>query len=313
MVNKPMANEPGRGKTTVQPHRNTSSNASFFYMFLWTLAAIGAITYIALLANHSLPDYLAAAKKTEANSLLIASQVEEEETRREQRVSALNSALSETNNSLKQLNVRYYALESRLNRLDKTVKAGQPSLVPAPPTPGERKDISALDDAALETGALREAGKEGVREGPNKKIAIAEDLPVLKQQAAPRLKEPAAPLAGKQLAVNSKLPEPAAKQKSGIEPAIEAPTIMRTMFAVSLGNYDDLTKLKTAWQQLAKKHKSALGNLRPRYVTYVIDNKPVYQLVSGPLPNALDAAKICVYLQDRKTYCRQTIFHGSDI
>lgn len=311
MVKKPMANEPGRGKTTVKPHRNTSTNASFFYMFLWTLAAIGAITYIALLANHSLPDYLAAVKESEANSLLIASQVEEEEARRDQRVSALNSALSETNSSIKQLNIRYYALESRLNRLDKTVKAAQPQLIPAP-----EKETGNLDEADLETGALKKEAKKRPLENVLPILKQQADLKQqakLKQQTRETEKQTATPPVAKKLAMNNKLPAPPAKQLNKTPPANERPTIMRTMFAVSLGQYPDLGKLKSAWQSLSKKHKTALGKLRARYITLVIDNKPVFQLVSGPLSNALDAAKICVYLQDRKTYCRQTIFHGSDI
>lgn len=288
-----------------------ATNASFFYMFLWMLAAIGAITYIALLANHSLPDYLKAADRSWGEDL--KTDLSAGANSNTDALAKLASSVTDTNHNLRQLNVKYYALENRLNNINNRItliqEAGKGENVEA------NQRISRLDDPELNTGTIKKIDQPPETEARVKEAKTKIALPITKSQSKTL---PEAELEGgpKQIAATKIIEhgnKALDKQNQALKKQPATPTIMRTMFAVSLGHYPDLNNLKTAWKVLKKKHGAALGDLKPRYITLVVDNKPVYQLVSGPLTNALDAAKICNYLQQLKTYCRQTVFHGSDI
>jgi hypothetical protein len=209
--------------------------------------------------------------------------------------------------------VKYYALENRINNISNRLSLIQSNIKPqnAPFTSG-------LDDPELNTGAINTIDSSNKKrdakklEIPLRKDAISHSLEQHKKDQAAKKASDNSRMAEQKLAANrlelTKHPIEKEQPKKNANP-----TIMRTMFAVSLGHYPDLKNLKNAWKQLNKKHSTALGTLKPRYITLVIDNKPVYQLVSGPLDQAKDAAKICNYLQQMKTYCRQTVFHGSDL
>lgn len=289
-----------------------ATNASFFYIFLWMLAAIGAITYIALLANHSLPDYLKASQLKKENMPGLAA-LEADKTSSRKQFAKLQTTLSETKDNIRQMNVKYYALENRINNISNRLSLIQSNIKPqnAPFTSG-------LDDPELNTGAINTIDSSNKKrdakklEIPLRKDAISHSLEQHKKDQAAKKASDNSRMAEQKLAANrlelTKNPIQKEQPKKNANP-----TIMRTMFAVSLGHYPDLKNLKNAWKQLNKKHSTALGTLKPRYITLVIDNKPVYQLVSGPLDQAKDAAKICNYLQQMKTYCRQTVFHGSDL
>ena len=296
MVRKPSNDKMAASKKQSKHEVKVATNASFFYMFLWMLAAIGAITYIALLANHSLPDYLKAANLQASQDKAALSAGKSQFNN--DILTQLTSGLTDTNQNLRQLNVKYYALENRLNNINNRITLIQNA------NDENTKRISSLDDPELKTGAI-------TPQVIDKKQAPVEKIELPKSKSVHEKKE-AETKDLKKLAA-SKVIELPEKQKADQKEKPANPTIMRTMFAVSLGHYPDLKNLKSSWKVLKKKHGAALGDLKPRYITLVIDNKPVYQLVSGPLNNALDAAKICNYLQQLKTYCRQTVFHGSDI
>ncbi|GJM02105.1 MAG: hypothetical protein DHS20C08_06060 [Rhodomicrobium sp.] len=295
-----------------------ATNASFFYIFLWMLAAIGAITYIALLANHTLPDYLKASQLKVANLPGLAA-LEADKTSSRKKFTELQTTLSVTKDNIRQMNVKYYALENRINNISNRLSLMQSNIKPqnTPLTSG-------LDDPELNTGAINTIDSSNKipdakkLEIPLRKDAISKSLEQHKKEQTAKKASDKTSLAEQKLAANrlelTKKPVVKDILNNKDQPKKNAnPTIMRTMFAVSLGHYPDLKNLKNAWKQLNKKHSTALGTLKPRYITLVIDNKPVYQLVSGPLDQAIDAAKICNYLQQMKTYCRQTVFHGSDL
>lgn len=281
-------------------------------MSLWVLAAIGAITYITMLATGSLPQQLHNTMKPAEQPLLArdiagtALKTRESETL----LREIKSTLNRTNNSLKQLNVKYFALENRITTVERQ-------------NIQEQQTRQKQDDDNPLTGALSAADRKITP--PNSTGAITRKTPPALQETPKADDNPAeipAPIAKPkplEKSIEKKvaaaiIEKPIIKNPVAAKPEKQqGPVIMRTMFAVSLGNFPDLTQLKKAWASLSKKHQNALGTLKPRYLTLVVENQPQYQLITGPLANALEAAKICYYLQQMKTYCRQTVFHGTDI
>lgn len=275
-------------------------------MTVWIFAAFAAIGYITTLMNKVPLTNALTVKAPEKKPIIKKDSLEK-------KLAKIQSGVTLSNHQIKQLNIKHYALEQQISALKGSVAKFKNT------TSTLNSKIESLEQNIEQnigpiTGAL---GRNEKNNTNIKTKSPAQDL-VLK---APMVKPPL------DQTTNFKLEKPEAKQQLAAlnvpipkllsqQPEIEkkpTPQIIRTMFAVSLGNYPDLRRLKKAWGQLNKKYKSALGALKPRYVTLVVNNKPQYQLVTGPLLNALDAAKICYHLQQSKTYCKQTIFQGSDI
>jgi|GEM_PF-7103867 len=266
-----------------------SSFTSFIYMSLWFMGAIGAIAYMAFLMEN-----------TDLNLKPFATTVEANQTSKktEKLLTDIRDGIGQTNHSLKQLNVKYYGLDNQVADLRKDVE------VLAKNTSNLSKKVRRIETATLPRTSQK----------PLEKIDITGSLvPLSKTKSIVQKKTAAKTQNKKSESKKSKISKPVMKPKAKKLGKAGQQQITQTQFAVSLGNFQNIKQLKRAWAKLNKKYKSALSPLKPRYITIVVNNQPKYKLVSGPLKNALDAAKICFHLQQAKTYCKQTIYQGSAI
>ena len=267
-----------------------SSFSSFIYMSLWFIGAIGALAYMAFLMDS-----------TDLNLRPLAKTVADNKTpaKTEKLLTDIRDGIGQTNHALKQLNVKYYGLDDQVANLRKNIdvlnkkqstlskRVSQVEQLTSPKTSQKQQSEKSIASNQLEkidvTGSVIPLSKTKIIAKGQKKKTASIVRPVIKQQ----------------LEKSDKLNK--------------STQITQTQFAISLGNFQNIKQLKRAWAKLNKKYKSALTQLKPRYVTIVVNNQAQYKLVSGPLKNALDAAKICFHLQQAKTYCKQTIYQGSDI
>lgn len=267
-----------------------SSFSSFIYMSLWFIGAIGALAYMAFLMDS-----------TDLNLRPLAKTVADNKTpaKTEKLLTDIRDGIGQTNHALKQLNVKYYGLDDQVANLRKNIdvlnkkqstlskRVSQVEQLTSPKTSQKQQSEKSIASNQLEkidvTGSVIPLSKTKIIAKGQKKKTASIVRPVIKQQ----------------LEKSDKLNK--------------STQITQTQFAISLGNFQNIKQLKRAWARLNKKYKSALTQLKPRYVTIVVNNQAQYKLVSGPLKNALDAAKICFHLQQAKTYCKQTIYQGSDI
>lgn len=266
-----------------------SSFTSFIYMSLWFMGAIGAIAYMAFLMEN-----------TDLNLKPFATTVEANQTSKktEKLLTDIRDGIGQTNHSLKQLNVKYYGLDNQVADLRKDVE------VLAKNNSNLSKKVRRIETATLPRTSQK----------PLDKIDITGSLvPLSKTKSIVQKKTAAKTQNKKSESKKSKISKPIMKPKTKKLGKAGQQQITQTQFAVSLGNFQNIKQLKRAWAKLNKKYKSALSPLKPRYITIVVNNQPKYKLVSGPLKNALDAAKICFHLQQAKTYCKQTIYQGSAI
>ena len=151
------------------------------------------------------------------------------------------------------------------------------------------------------TGALQQRrSKANAQKVVEKEQKDAPKEPVIKQQ--PEKKQPPAEMIDEKK-LKQKKPEVAAKK----------PVLIQTNFAVALGDYSSLKQLKQAWKKISTKHKTDLAALSPRFVPVLHKNKVRYELISGPLKNALDAVQLRYRLLQAKTACKQAIFQGKNI
>lgn len=301
--------------------KEKSSVSSILYMTLWIFCAMGAVAYIAFLIENTSPNL---------NLSTAALQSDIKPERAETLLSEIRDGIGQTNQSLRQLNVKYYGLDKEISSLQKnvatlsesnTILNSRVKLIEQTIDPDknwitgsvqktEKTKVKALNNPDMDTlksvhNALTANDVINQQnQNPNKlQPQILQTRSIL---SADKSKTNTADM--EQLAMNQIIMD-----NMPIKKTDAAPSITRTQFAVSLGNYPDINRLKKAWSVLNKKYSNVLGNLQPRYITMVIDNNAQYQLVSGPINNALDAAKICFHLQQSKTYCKQTIYVGSNI
>lgn len=288
--------------------KEKSSVSSILYMTLWIFCAMGAIGYIAFLIENSAPNL---------NLSTAALQEDIKPERTETLLSEIRDGIGQTNHSLRQLNVKYYGLDKEINSLKEnvatlsesnTILNSRVKLIEQTIDPDKNWVTGSVNETEPKSSRPKvsntlETVQNALAQNDNlnlqkKKSATAKETNAKKSNTADMEK-----LALNQIILNN-MP---------IKKPDEAPSITRTQFAVSLGNYPDINRLKKAWSILNKKYSNVLGDLQPRYITLVIENNAQYQLVSGPLSNALDAAKICFHLQQSKTYCKQTVYLGSKI
>jgi len=281
-----------------QTKRKSSSGSSFLYITLWIIAAIGAMAYIANLMISS---------TSSQTAVLVPAQQPKEKMAIEKHLKEIQSTIALSNKQLKALNNKYYALENKIDNAN--LKLAQ-----------FNKDNASLvsriqkieDSLGSVTGTLAKPKldvKTALRTNGQEKQETGLDMQKIERQIN-QSKSPVQEPEQQQVPIPILLQ---AQKPIKQEMIPFKPEVTRTMFAVALGNYPDLDKLRNAWVRLTTKYSSSLAALNPRYITLVVDNKPQYKLVTGPLPNALDAAKICYHLQQLKTYCKQTVYQGSDI
>lgn len=267
-----------------------SSFSSFIYMSLWFIGAIGAIAYMAFLMDSTDLNLRPLAKTVDANKT---------PANTEKLLTDIRDGIGQTNHALKQLNVKYYGLDDQVANLRKNIDVlnnKQSTL---------SKRVSQVEQLTSSKTSQKQQSKKSIASNQLEKIDVTGSvIPLSKTKT----------IAKKQKKKTASIVRPVIKQKLEKSDKLNKSTqITQTQFAISLGNFQNIKQLKRAWAKLNKKYKSALTQLKPRYVTIVVNNRPQYKLVSGPLKNALDAAKICFHLQQAKTYCKQTIYQGSDI
>ncbi len=253
------------------------------------MGAIGAIAYMAFLMENTDLNLKPFATTIEAN---------QKSKKTEKLLTDIRDGIGQTNHSLKQLNVIYYGLDNQVADLSRDVE------VLALNNSNLSKKVRRIETATLPRTSQK----------PLDKINITGSLvPLSKTRSIAQKKTAAKTQKKKSESKKSKISKPVMKPKTKKLGKAGLQQITQTQFAVSLGNFQNIKQLKRAWAKLNKKYKSALSPLKPRYITIVVNNQPKYKLVSGPLKNALDAAKICFHLQQAKTYCKQTIYQGSAI
>lgn len=266
-----------------------SSFSSFIYMSLWFLSAIGALAYMAFLMDNTDLDLKPFATTVDANQTT---------QKTEKLLADIKDGIGQTNHTLKQLNVKYYGLDNQVAELRKEVDSLS-------------RNNSKLSQKVrqIETATLPKTSQKQLD-----KIEITGSvIPLSKTKSVAKKETHRTAKKNKLDNKKSNIIKPVMKLKPKSLDKKRAGQITQTQFAISLGNFQNIKQLKKAWAKLNKKYKSALSPLKPRYVTIVVNNQAKYKLVSGPLKNALDAAKICFHLQQAKTYCKQTIYQGSDI
>ncbi|WP_208995572.1 SPOR domain-containing protein [Pseudovibrio sp. Alg231-02] len=84
--------------------------------------------------------------------------------------------------------------------------------------------------------------------------------------------------------------------------------ILRTSFAIELGNFEDANSLESKWQRLREDNPLLLGNLKKRVSAAKVDDSTKYTLTAGPFYNAADTAVVCARLAREKVNCLPTIF-----
>lgn len=259
-------------------------------MSLWCIGAIGALAYMAFLMDRTDLNLRPLAKTVEANTT---------PPKTEKLLTDIRDGIGQTNHALKQLNVKYYGLDNQVAILRKNIDVlnnKQSTL---------SKRVSQVEEVTTPKTSQKQQSKKAIASNQLEKIDVTGSvIPLSKTKT----------IANGQKKKTASIVRPVIKQRLEKSDKLNKSTqITQTQFAISLGNFQNIKQLKRAWVKLNKKYKSALTQLKPRYVTIVVNNKPKYKLVSGPLKNALDAAKICFHLQQAKTYCKQTIYQGSDI
>ena len=266
-------------RTTNQKSPPQRSSSPLIYMSFWILAAGAAIAYITTLAKKptsNSQDKYAAFKPGNGIS------------KTEKQLKHITTTLEQSNQQLGKLNNNYYVLDTKIGNLQHAIRQldQQKSTLTT--------KVSQIEETlGSVTGAIGPKPKKDNKKTPQaKKQQVAISTTVLK--AKPQ---------------RSAIPLPILRRQHKNSP----PQLSHTQFALELGDYASIKKLKSTWAHYASKHASALGPLKPRYVTIVVNNRPRYKLISGPLRNALDAAKICYHLQQSNINCQQTIYHGSDI
>ncbi len=303
------------------------SSSFLLYNSLWSLAALGAIYYITTLVLE------AGTPPVQKQTISLTPPAIENS---QDKITNLNNTLIETNKKLNTLSTSYDLLEQKITGLSRytTDIRNQNS------TLGQK--IEQLEnDLGIVTGTLARSKKtsainktkakkrpalkavEITRIAPNKKlIEVASNAlengnskklpePVINQEPVPKSEKKSKPpldITPKKLAMNN-IPIPVLRPQH----KVKKPQISHTHFAIELGTHANLLELKASWLQLSKQHAAMLEILHPRYVTIVVNNQARYKLISGPLPNALDAAKICYNLSQANIPCKQTRFLGTPL
>ncbi len=256
------------------------------------MGAIGALAYMAFLMENT--DLNLKPFATTIDAKVAAKQTSK---KTEKLLTDIRDGIGQTNHSLKQLNLKYYGLDNQVANLRKDVE------VLAQNNSKLTQKVRRIEAVALPKTSQKQLDKIDIT---GSLIPLNKTKSIAQKKTAVKAKE-------KLETKKSNITKPILKLTPKKLGKVEKQQITQTQFAVSLGNFQNIKQLKRAWAKLNKKYKSALSPLKPRYITIVVNNQPKYKLVSGPLKNALDAAKICFHLQQAKTYCKQTIYQGSDI
>ena len=279
----------------VKTNPKGSSFSSFIDMSLWFIGAMGALAYMAFLMES-----------TDLNLRPLAKTVNATKTpeKTEKLLTDIRDGIGQTNHALKQLNVKYYGLDDQVDHLRKNINAlnsKQSDL---------SKRVSRIEQLTSAKTSQKQQNQKSIASAQLEKIDVTGSVIALNNTKTIAKVQKKKTVSIVPPVIKRNLIEQTSEKS---EKSDKSTQISQTQFAVSLGNFQNIKQLKRAWANLNKKYKSTLTHLKPRYVTIVVNNQPQYKLVSGPLKNALDAAKICFHLQQAKTYCKQTIYQGSDI
>ncbi len=87
-----------------------------------------------------------------------------------------------------------------------------------------------------------------------------------------------------------------------------AQKIMRTSFAIELGNFEDATTVENQWRELMETKPLLLGDLTKRVSATNTNGATQYTLTAGPFYNAADTALVCARLAREKVNCSPTTF-----
>ena len=71
-----------------------------------------------------------------------------------------------------------------------------------------------------------------------------------------------------------------------------------------LASYQKIEGAKNGWEQLATQHGAILNDLSQEISRVLIPNKGIfYRIEVGPFASIKEAKKLCLMLNEHKTYC----------
>lgn len=301
---------------------STAAHLSWGYNTLWCLAAIGAIAYMTHLFS-SLPLEIDRPLKTDERVAAVTKSPKPVLTNKKpdsgnnDKLAALQTTIGLSTHQIKQLSARFAGMEERLYSLEQ-----QANRLNSDKTDLSTKLQKLENDLGLVTGTLAKAKTK-----PQK-------IPAAKKQTNPEpdLQLAIAALKDKKINRETKNPLIEGKQKNGQQPKSPAgsirdipipillkrppgntPEITKTKFAITAGHYANLVEVKLAWRNLVKHHGKLFARYKPHYNRLTINNEPRYQLVTGPIANALDAARLCYHLKQNDIPCEHTFFRANPL
>jgi hypothetical protein len=279
------------------------------YLMTWALLAVGAVTYLTLLAY---PHPSAAPPRVEMVKVqpVKVNSPEADPSKATPAAATAAKALAEVRGSLTEIRKDVSQLQdsmgervanetvvkSRLTALEDrvaTIEPGQPppTTPPAAPptaTPGPKPaDKSAQTPTEVTTAEILARTRERTAPNPSKTAAAPPPAEAIETGS----------LGGKDEIVFGE--------------AVVIPA-SRKDFAVQLAAGPSLQVLRQSWGQLVERHGGPLASLKPRIVAPRSEGG-IYRLLAGPVPTKADADRICAALGGGPKACFVTAYGGSPL
>jgi hypothetical protein len=289
-------------------HHAPSGRFIKVYLLTWGLLAAAGLVYLASLAWF--PEMLAPPKQQTAEAdhaqrnaeraLIEVAGVRRSVADVQKDVGRLRDAFELHESQERAAQARLAALEERVT----TITAAIPPPQPAP--------TSMLPAKQLKTPKVHKAEPRA----PTRLISVTEQ-PAAEPSTGNDAKPQPAPIDAPGLktgsiATRDAAPAPAITFGAAeVKPAV-APAPSQTLYAVQLAAGPSLDSLRLSWNLLLERHGAALGSLRPRFVAPRTEGGP-YRLVAGPLPNKIDADKVCDAMGVGRNGCFSTPYVGEPL
>jgi hypothetical protein len=266
------------------------------YLLTWALLALGGLGYLATLAwptnlfvpTASPPPQIAESEqalRTATRALTEIGAVRRTVSEVQKDVGQVKDAIEQRAEQDKSTQTRLTALEEQISTL--AVQASTPA-----PAPKEKAQQKAATEKARPKTAEPRAQIRAVAVGP---------------QSPPNTQIANTQVAQAAIETGSVVPS----EGIGFGEAVVTPSSTR-FYAVQLASGPSPEALRLSWDLLVERNGTSLQGLQPRFV------KPrrqggAYRLVAGPLPNKLEAERICGELQTGRSSCASTEFIGDPL
>ncbi len=271
------------------------SHLSTSYVAAWLLLGAVATAYLALLAAR--PDVLIAGVRQPTGVVSVTQTASL--TAIQRTLAGLEDDVGKLKTSAQVQDQREKALVERVSVIENRISGMAVSAL-APPAPTATTPAPALAASALD---------------PRRPLRIVASTPSeakagdTKRAGRDTAKidarlEPAAPATAALLA-----PVPVSPIQTGTLPE-PIPAASGRPMGVRLASLPSVEALRLNWDLLTERHKSALKSLQPRYSG---SDATSYQLIAGPVANAVEAQKLCQSLKARGVSCTPAEFAGEGL